>query len=48
MRNQTIELNGAYIESAFSSVGSKESQGPLKDNFDKIFLKALKLRQYIP
>ncbi|MBE7049619.1 MAG: stage V sporulation protein AD [Ruminococcaceae bacterium] len=34
MRNQTIEISGAYIESAFSSVGSKESEGPLSKYFD--------------
>lgn len=34
MNNKTVKINKAYLKSAFSSVGSKESQGPLGEYFD--------------
>ena len=34
MKNRTIVLNNVYIQSTFSSVGAKESEGPLAKYFD--------------
>ena len=34
MRDRTITLNNVYIKSTFSSVGAKESEGPLAKFFD--------------
>lgn len=34
MRKQNIKLNNVYIKSTFSSVGSKEGEGPLSNYFD--------------
>ncbi len=34
MKNRTIDLSNVYIQSTFSSVGAKESEGPLAKYFD--------------
>ncbi|MBE7051455.1 MAG: stage V sporulation protein AD [Ruminococcaceae bacterium] len=34
MKNQTITVDNVYIKSTFSSVGTKESEGPLSEFFD--------------
>lgn len=37
MRNQNIKINNVYLSGAFSSVGSKEAQGPLGKYFDAAY-----------
>ncbi|MBO5370918.1 MAG: stage V sporulation protein AD [Clostridia bacterium] len=37
MRNQNIKINNVYLSGAFSSVGSKEAQGPLGKYFDATY-----------
>ena len=34
MRKQTLKLNNVYLKSSFSSVGKKESEGPLMQYYD--------------